>query len=501
VNVNGNWGDSTRWVDGIIPNAQGDTAQYLGGIGSQITFNDVSGGVTVGTLLADMTTNISWQITPNNNVFLNQDGAGPLRATVINDIQSTGATTNPSIFLNPGSGGTFVLQDDLLLSNTSNSTRTNGSVQIRGPLKGAGNIFIENVSNNIGAGQIQFTNDQSTGLGVGGFAGNIFVNKGAVTFTRGDVFTPTPGNIVTIGAVGSSDDATLAFTGGSLGNMENGFIAAANTTGNVIFASNPTSSGNVQIKTTNTNASAIQLDGNLSFDNRATNGSIFIIGDRVTGGGKFTAIGPGPMEITNTNTYSGGTVVANGSLKVRHADAFNNGFGFHDATDGTLGSGTVMVEAAASQLEIDTTVAAIDVIANHATLVLAGGGTGGRANLGASINEVIGGLVLGGATQTVQGTYGSTASGATFQNDEFFSGSGVIRLSADFNGNGTADAADYVVWRKNNGHLAAYDNWRANFGNPPGSGAGLTGGGVPEPGSLLLAVTGTLLACVGGRRR
>src|SRR6188474_2255106 len=76
--TNGNWSDTTRWQDGIVPNAQADTAQYTTG-GSQITLQDIAAGVTVGTLKVQGTANSSWQITPNQNVFLNQDGAGPLR--------------------------------------------------------------------------------------------------------------------------------------------------------------------------------------------------------------------------------------------------------------------------------------------------------------------------------------------------------------------------------------------------------------------------------------
>ena len=49
------------------------------------------------------------------------------------------------------------------------------------------------------------------------------------------------------------------------------------------------------------------------------------------------------------------------------------------------------------------------------------------AILGAGVNEVVGGLVLGGVSQA-PGTYGSTASGAQFQNDEFFSGTGTVTV-------------------------------------------------------------------------
>ena len=83
-------------------------------------------------------------------------------------------------------------------------------------------------------------------------------------------------------------------------------------------------------------------------------------------------------------------------------------------------------------------------------------------------------------------------------------------VNADFNGNGTVDAADYVVWRKNSGLMGGaaqsqgdanadgnvdsddYDFWRAAFGNPvPGGGLG-SATGVPEPGSALLGILGLL---------
>ena len=57
----------------------------------------------------------------------------------------------------------------------------------------------------------------------------------------------------------------------------------------------------------------------------------------------------------------------------------------------------------------------------------------------------------------------------------------------DFNGNGVVDAADYVVWRKNYGTPAAYDTWRAHFGQTAGSGAGANANAtIPEPATLVL---------------
>jgi hypothetical protein len=70
-------------------------------------------------------------------------------------------------------------------------------------------------------------------------------------------------------------------------------------------------------------------------------------------------------------------------------------------------------------------------------------------------------------------------------------------LPGDYNLDGTVDAADYVVWRKNPGGIYTqndYNIWRAHFGETAGSGASSTlplppapfDNAVPEPPSLAL---------------
>ena len=65
----------------------------------------------------------------------------------------------------------------------------------------------------------------------------------------------------------------------------------------------------------------------------------------------------------------------------------------------------------------------------------------------------------------------------------------------DFNGDHKIDAADYTLWRKQGGTLAAYAAWRANFGQvfTGGSGSRFDGNpAVPEP-NTLFAVLAVLL--------
>jgi hypothetical protein len=72
-------------------------------------------------------------------------------------------------------------------------------------------------------------------------------------------------------------------------------------------------------------------------------------------------------------------------------------------------------------------------------------------------------------------------------------------LPGDYNLDGSVDAADYVVWRKNDESQEGYDSWRTNFGRTLGSGSGaLADAAVPEPASLALG--GMLLGVLAMRR-
>jgi hypothetical protein len=89
--------------------------------------------------------------------------------------------------------------------------------------------------------------------------------------------------------------------------------------------------------------------------------------------------------------------------------------------------------------------------------------------------------------------------------NKYFSliGSYSASLPGDFNNDNKVDAADYVVWRKNPGAFApdAYNTWRANFGNPAGSGAALDSGAVPEPAVGALIALGAALFAASRRSR
>lgn len=81
-----------------------------------------------------------------------------------------------------------------------------------------------------------------------------------------------------------------------------------------------------------------------------------------------------------------------------------------------------------------------------------------------------------------------------------------VLITGDFNHDHFVNSADYVVWRKNNGSVAAYNAWRANFGAALGSGSSLSAGSssganVPEPASIVLIAMVAALVGVSRRRR
>jgi autotransporter-associated beta strand protein len=146
----------------------------------------------------------------------------------------------------------------------------------------------------------------------------------------------------------------------------------------------------------------------------------------ISGPGKLTVTAPnsnvdqGFLILSNANTYTGGTLVAGGILQVTGGTAAAPG----------LGTGNVSVTNASSPSSIarlSIPNAGVDAISDAAILSLDGGNSG-FAILGAGVNETVGGLILGGTVEPA-GTYGSTASGATFQSDTFFSGTGIITVA------------------------------------------------------------------------
>jgi sulfatase modifying factor 1 len=76
-----------------------------------------------------------------------------------------------------------------------------------------------------------------------------------------------------------------------------------------------------------------------------------------------------------------------------------------------------------------------------------------------------------------------------------------VAIPGDFDGNGSVDASDYIIWRHNNGSAADFNLWRAHFGQPLGSGSSVESASVPEPSIACLAATAFAAALPTRRRK
>jgi autotransporter-associated beta strand protein len=276
----------------------------------------------------------------------------------------------------------------------------------------------------------------------------------------------------------------------------------------------------------------------------------------ISGTGSLEKDGSGTLKLTAANTYDGGTIISAGRLLVSNTTGSGTGSGTVAVNVGTLGgtgsiSGTVTV-ASGAHIAPGESVESLDVgsLVLNAGSILdfelgAPGSPGVTSDLinvtatdGLAVNGGIvnltdaGGLAAGTYTLidysgNLSGgvglmTLGTQPAGFSYSlvnnpgNSSIDLHVNALGLPGDFNSDGKVDAGDYVTWRKNNGTNNAlandnglgvpigpahYDLWRANFGNPPGSGSsgGLGGAGaVPEPAAFVLLCL--VVPLVGSRR-
>jgi autotransporter-associated beta strand protein len=470
------WSVGTNWNPQSAPNAVGASASFISTTpNSAANIATADGAITVGSILFDLTGSLG-----NNDFRINNNSGGT--GSLILDNGGSGATitTQGTGIPNNDIAAPMQLDDNVTLNvNQTTNQSSAGSLNITAEVTGSGGITKN------GPGVLTFGSNDKL------YTGATVLNAGRTRISVAAHPSATSSFTINSGAqVELISDGTYTFGTGPL-NL-NGFgLGPASHPGYFPGTIRPETS-NVS---TITNNVVLQSNAGINLHGAATS---LTLSGVISGTGLFELgtlpgdpANQGTLFLQSANTYSGGTLVSQGTIDL--------------SGSATLGTGNVTIDGvsagpggsvAAGKVTIHTGVT--NAISDAATLSLTGGAiaNGGRITLDAGVNETVGGLVLGGAAQTQAGTYGSTSSSATFQNDLYFVGAGVITLvpgadnPGDHNEDGIVDAADYVLWRKdpanNGGTPGGYQDWRANFGETgPGAGGG-NGGAVPEPSTLVL---------------
>jgi autotransporter-associated beta strand protein len=272
---------------------------------------------TVGSIMYGSSSNNIWTIsTTNAGVTLNQDGAGAGIAQIVNSNTNSGST-NRLLFTGTTNG--ITLADDLLLSNTGNSTSSSGAIDLQCIVKGNGNLTISNVSTAlVGAGSVRLEGVTNT------FVGSVLVQKGTTTCNFAQSYG-NASNVITLGQSGQGDAAILSTAGLT---MPYNIIVASGSGGTLTL-------GSLSTATNTFSSGPITLNGNVSLLSSGTT-NFMTVSSNISGAGAITT--NGLVILTNIgNSYGGGTTIASGTLKVNNASGSGTGTGPVTASGGALG--------------------------------------------------------------------------------------------------------------------------------------------------------------------
>ena len=435
----------------------------------------------------------------------------------------TGATTI--------SGGTLVLDDSVFnggkLSSSAALTLNGGSLTLVGnsaaastqvvsgtilgnstsPLGGGAEVMVEsgtntNVTLNLGAitrntGATVDFNPLGNGTGVAriititangtngilGAYATYQLNDWAVNDGTGNIIALAAGSYTTTfgsGKATSLSASTTLASGGATTNTLRFTSAAALTfnsttpgtltleSGGILVAS---TAANTSIGTTTTRGTLTSSTGELIINQQSTLAALTI--NSVISGTYLTISGPGTVNLTGTNTYTGSTIINNGSTLT--VTATNN-----------LGAATTGIYLNGGTLSIPSGTATFDPTSGHDITIGAGGGT---LNF-VTVQSITGGALSGSGNLYLTGGGGFTigTSASTFNGSIYINSGGIYENSSQL-----TSVASVIV--ANGGTWGVEDDATAAFNIATGGRIVLNGTGAGGNGALRLTdqTTGTSL--------
>jgi autotransporter-associated beta strand protein len=355
----GDWNTATNWTPATVPNGSADTATF-----------DVS-NTTVVTLSASAEV---------NGIVFNAGASAFTIATFSANspllIDGLGITNNSGIvqnfFVSPEDNSPIFFTNNATAGNQTSFTVNGMGGNAVGAIYFAANSTASNstIANNGGVTIFQdsSTADAATLIANGGINGG---SGGAISFMDNSTGGTSRVEVFGNGKLDISSHNAPGVTIGSIEGSGNVFLGANNLT---VGANNLSTifSGAIQ-------------------DGRLAGGT----------GGSLIKLGSGTLSLTNSNTYSGGTLINAGTLQALH--------------DGALGVGSVSLTAASVTLTLQGG-ATNNYIADAAGLSIVSNSTVDLNFSGTP--DTIGSLSVNGVLQS-PGLYGSAASGAPNQLPEF----------------------------------------------------------------------------------
>jgi len=213
----GNWDSNTSpgWNGTGVPGI--GTAAELGSSATKTVTLNVAG--TTGSLNYGGAGNTITTMTLTSGLTFDNSGSP---STLSNTNTNAGTSNRLSI-----AGGSVTLANDILISNTGNSTNTSGAITFSStaPIVGSGNMTVSNVSNSFAAGAITMGGNNT-------FTGTVLIQKGLLGFSysTGTSF----GNSSNAVTVGQSGQGAASFINTSSNNSVSNSITIASGSGGAL---------------------------------------------------------------------------------------------------------------------------------------------------------------------------------------------------------------------------------------------------------------------------
>jgi autotransporter-associated beta strand protein len=420
------WSDTTNWSPNGIPNAIGDEI-IQSGAAIDITQNLPS--VTLGTIRMNGS-----GFNLRGPVTLNQDGAGAGSALIINSSTVNGA---PLWIRAP-----VVVADDLVVTqDNATAAVVNGVIRFAsgGSTSGTGNVTFNNKTSDINWGSIWI----------------------ATPFTVAGNYTIASGAVRTDSTWGSATGINLGVTNGTsatlianFGGLATSIVVAATSGTNLLGSTDATSTtfsgpitlnGNLTVSSRAVQTAGTDLGVNLS-GNISGAGGLFINGGTVRDtGANVTTVGS--VKMSGTNTFTGDTRIANGTLYIKNAQSLQNStVNLHTSDAGALAFGSTTTVGLASAtfggLSGSRNLLLEDTLTSPGAVALSIGNNNNNAGYAGNLTGSGSLTKIGTGTQTLSGSNsysGSTtvAGGALIVNGSLGSSSVTVNSGAMLGGDGT----------------------------------------------------------------